>query len=357
MQVSEVVSIQQNFLTELKDANSGKKTSLPFIIHQLPESSLVKDGEVFQVIVIGGSVCWKAFVKKEAGKIKVLKQLGINPVFLIKYQDLPDFIERELDKNVRVLAINFAFPMDPIFEKGRLDGKLISGSKEYEFKGLIDKKVGEEIEKYVQKKQNRKITVSVANDTICLLLSGLTKFSWEQLVGGIVGTGINFAFFLDEKKLVNLEAANFDKFLLSNEAKELDKSSVHPGRALLEKEVSGAYLYKLFNTALNKQNLNHQPLSSTKDLDELMIGEDKKLANLAKHFMDRSSELVSVEMGGIALFKKTNLVFIMEGSLFWLGLGYKRHIKAILDKTIPDLDIKFTKIENSTVLGAAKLVC
>ncbi len=356
MDLTGLKSIQQNFLTELKDANSGKKTSLPFIIHQLPKSSLVKDGDSFQVIVIGGSVCWKAIIKKEGDKLKVLKQLGINPTYLIKYQDLCDFIERELDKEVKVLAINFAFPMDPIFERGRLDGKLISGSKEYEFKSLIGKKIGEEIEKFVQKKQKRKITVSVANDTICLLLSGLTKYKWDELVGGIVGTGINFAFFLDKNKLVNLEAANFDKFPLSIEAKKLDSTSVHKGRALLEKEVSGAYLHKLFNIALKNQGINYPLISATRELDELMISDDKKIAKLAKHFMQRSSELVASEMGGIALFKKQDLVFIMEGSLFWLGLGYKRHIKDLLEKTIPKLKIKFSKIDNSTILGAAKLV-
>lgn len=356
MDINLIKSIQQNFLNELKDSNQGKKTSLPFIIHQLPASSLVKDGEIFQVIVIGGSVCRKAIIKKEGANLRILKQLGINPVFLKKHQNLADFIERELDKEVKVLALNFAFPLEPIFEHGRLDGKLISGSKEYEFKSLIGKKVGEEIEKYVQKKQKRKITVSVANDTICLLLSGLTKYPWDSLVGGIVGTGINFAFFLDKNKLVNLESANFDKFSLSQEAKELDKDSVHPGKALLEKEVSGAYLHKLFNIALKNQKINYPQIASTKDLDELMIGEDKMLADLAKHLMERSSELVATEMGGIALFKQKDLVFIMEGSLFWLGLGYKRHIKEILNQTVANLNIKFAKIDNSTILGAAKLV-
>lgn len=49
-------TIKSNFLYELKDAYSGKKTSLPFIVHQLPSSSLIGQNAVFEVLVIGGSV-------------------------------------------------------------------------------------------------------------------------------------------------------------------------------------------------------------------------------------------------------------------------------------------------------------
>lgn len=356
MDISEVRSLQQNFLKELKDAEAGKKTSLPFIVHQIPETSLVKDEEIFQAIVVGGSVCRKALLKKSEGKIRIIKQERINPALLKKNQDLVDFVEKELYKDVKVVAINLAYPLTPIFENNRLDGVLISGSKEFTFDNQVGKKVGKEIEKYVYKKQKRKIIVSVANDTICLLLSGLIKYSWEELVGGIVGTGINFAFFLDKNKLVNLESANFDKFPQSEELKELDKTSARPGKSLLEKEVSGAYIYKIFNLALKNRKINHPEIPDTKELDDLIVSDDPSVSALAKEVMERSSELTASEIGGIALFKKRNLVFIMEGSLFWIGLNYKEHIKKVLLETVPNLKIKFAKIENSTVLGAGKLI-
>ncbi len=355
MDLTTLKIVQKNFFKELKDANAGKKTSLPFIIHELPNTSLVKEDEVFEALVIGGSVCTKALLKKTQKKLKIIKKESINSTFLKKYQDPADFIERNLYPDIRIVALNFAYPLKPVFEQGRLDGILMSGSKEHTFKKILHKKVGKEIEDYVAKKQNRQIIVSVANDTICLLLSGLTKYSWEELVGGVLGTGVNFAFFLDKNHLVNLESANFDKFLQSIEAKELDKKSTHPGKSLFEKEVSGAYLCELFNIALKVKGIKHERIHDTKELDDLMLSDDRKLASLAKSLMEKSADLVAGEIGGIALFKKRNLIFVMEGSLFWVALGYKRRISARLLETVP-FGIKFSKIEDSNIFGAAKLV-
>lgn len=355
MDLTTLKTIQKIFFNELKDAKSGKKTSLPFIVHELPNTSLVKEGEVFEVLVIGGSVCTKALLKKTQKKLKIIKKESVNSSFLKKYQDLTDFIERNLYPDVKIVALNFAYPLKPVFEDGRLDGILVSGSKEYKFEKMLGKKIGKEIEDYVAKKQKRQIAVSAANDTICLLLSGLTKYPWQELVGGVLGTGVNFAFFLDKHHLVNLEAANFDKFPLSKEAKELDEKSTHPGRSLFEKEVSGAYLSELFNIALKEQGIKHERIHDTKEIDSLMISDNPKLAALAKSLMEKSADLVAGEVGGIALFKNRNLVFVMEGSLFWVGLGYKRRINAKLSETVP-FEIKFSKIEDSNILGAAKLV-
>ena len=53
MDTKTLKTIQSNFLQELQDASLGKKTSLRFIVHKIPSSSLVKMGEVFEVLVIG----------------------------------------------------------------------------------------------------------------------------------------------------------------------------------------------------------------------------------------------------------------------------------------------------------------
>ena len=111
----------------------------------------------------------------------------------------------------------------------------------------------EEIEQYVEHKYHKKIIASTANDTICLLLSGLIDHPWSKIAGGIVGTGLNFAIFLDEHTSVNIEAANFDKFICSDECKEIDSESAKPGAALFEKETAGAYLYRHFNIILEKK--------------------------------------------------------------------------------------------------------
>ncbi len=356
MDLRELKKIADNFTKELNDANSGKKTSLAFIIHELPESSIVKNGEIFQVMVIGGTVCTKGLVKKEINGLKILKKELIKKNLFVTNHDVFSFIEKELEKDIKVLALNFAYPIKPIFEKGKLDGVLLQGTKENDFGDLIGKKIGESLENYILEKLNREIKVSVANDTICLLLSGLTKFSWEKIVGGIVGTGTNFAFFLDEKKLVNLESGNFDKFPLSEEAKKIDKSSLTPGKYLFEKEITGAYLYRHFNLLLEEKGLDYPKLTSTKQLDEVISGSNDKAADIAKNILKRSSDLVAAAVSGIAEFKKSDLDICMEGSLFWKVLGYKDEMNSLVKKLVPNFKMEFVQIEDSNILGAAKLV-
>lgn len=86
------------------------------------------------------------------------------------------------------------------------------GQKNMCFEGLIGEVVGLAIEKKVLEVRQQQIHVGMANDTICLLLSGLTHTWWDHVAAGIVGTGLNFALFLDQHTLVNLESANFSKF-------------------------------------------------------------------------------------------------------------------------------------------------
>lgn len=356
MDIPTLQTIQANFLQELKNAQSGKQTSLAFITHQLPQNPIVKNNEVFQVLVIGGSVCKNAKVIKEKNSISILEMTQKpQPPFITK-EDLFSFIEKELLENVSVLALNFAYPLQPVFHNNKLDGVLVSGAKENTFTGLIGKQLGLEIGQHMQQQRNRSITVSVANDTICLLLSGLMKHPWETLAAGIVGTGYNAAFFLDEKKLVNLEAGNFNKFSPSEEEKEVDLHSSAPGLKLFEKEISGAYLYRHFNSILQKKGIDYHPLSSTWELKTLALKNIAPVSELAMQLIEKSASLVACQIGGITLFKQKNMAFVMDGSFFWEEDIYKNLVEQYLQKLIPNFTVTFHEIENTTIIGAAKLV-
>jgi len=354
--ITDLEFIRDNFLKELEDAKHGKKTSFPFIAHQLPASPIVKNGETFQVMVIGGTIFRKALMKKENGEIRIFKRAEkFQPPFHSK-EDFLLFVEKELAENISVLALNFAYPMKPVFSDGRLDGKLLAGSKENTFGEMVGKQVGEEIEKYILKTYKRKILVSSANDTVCLVLSGLNKFSSDELIGGIVGTGLNFGLFLDKDTIINLEAANFDKFPKSSDAIIVDKQSASPGRGLFEKEIAGAYLYKRFNILAKKQKLNIEPLHSTQELDQLSQMHTPIASKLAKEMILNSASLIAAAIAALTLYKKKDLVFVVEGSLFWLADGYRQQIQKCLLKLVPEYKPKFTKITHSTLIGGAKLV-
>jgi hexokinase len=349
-------TIQLNFLSELKSGMRGKKTSLPFILHSLSSTPLINDREVFQVMVMGGSVFKKArAVKNKKGVVLSRAEKEQLPIMRTK-KDFISFVERHIDLGVTVVGLNFAYPLGPVFEDGKLDGALLSGTKEHSFGGVVGERVGKMLEEHFMRKYKRKISFAVANDTVCLLLSGLEKASWENLACGIVGTGVNFAFFIRQNDLVNLESANFNRFPLSDEAKEIDLQSAHQGRALFEKETSGAYLYQHFNSIVTKQKLGYKQLSSTYELKMLALRDKSLASTLARGLIKKSAALVATQIGGITLLKNHDMTFVMDGSFFWEEDIYRNYVEDYLRILIPNRRVVFASVDDSPLVGAAKLV-
>lgn len=356
MQKQSLATIAENFCHELERAKNSHKTSLPFIRHHLSLKPKIQTDEVFQVLRIGGSIYQNALVKRVNGKIAIVKSTQKPlPIFTSESVFL-SFIEKALEKDVGHLALNFAYPVTPMSRDGYLDGRLIMGTKEHNFEGMVGKLVGQTIERHIQDKLHRVIHVALANDTVCLVLSGLTQFPSKGLVGGVVGTGLNFALFLDEKTIVNLEAANFDKFPQSAEGKLIDKASVRPKSALIEKEVAGGYLYQHFNIRLHKEGLDFPEIKSTKEMDAVAFKNIPMVSLLAREVSDHSSSLVSCQIAGIAQFLKRDIVCVIEGSLFWKGWRYKENVGVTVKQLAPQYQVSFVFIEQSGILGAAKLI-
>lgn len=340
---------------ELRNAASGKETSFPFLRNKLPEHSLVQPGELFQVIVIGGSVGKSALLRKEDTALTVLETAE---------QHLPQFSDTGLFYNflrevvmpdVPHIALNFAYPLDPIFRDGRLDGVLVTGMKEHAFKGLVGKPVGEEIETHLPGH-----TVTTANDTICLLLAGLDdnegEVDPEGIACGIVGTGVNFAYFESPTEAINLEAANFTGFPRTEEDRLVDEASLRPGSAWLEKATSGAYLHQHFNLLVRKMGLSYPQLTSTEELDQALQADDDQVALLAHSLIERSAELIATQIAGITNYKSRDMTFLMEGSLFWKGTNYRQTVEAQAGKLASKHHISFIHHPDSPILGAAQLV-
>lgn len=348
-------TVAKNFEAELKDAKNGRATSLPFIIHKLSTKPLVNLDEPFQVMAIGGTIFRKAIVEVTKSGLKFIERdQKYQPPFHSK-NDFDKFIEAEISPKVNVIALNFAYPLKPVFKNGKLDGVLVNGGKENVFSNLIGREVGTEVEKLLFAKRKQKVKVAVANDTICLLLSGLDKSTPKELAAGVVGTGMNFAFFLSDGTAVNLESANFDKFPPSPETNLIDVNSANPKKSIFEKEVSGAYLYKHFNLIAQSKNIGHSPLASTQDLDKLAHS-TTAAAKIAKDLLANSASLVAAQIAGILNFKNRDMAFVIEGSLFWLSDGYRQNVKKILAEICPQYKAKFLKVADSTLVGATHLV-
>lgn len=350
-------TIAQEVVVELTNARVRKNTSYKYIPHTFSPHPIVKDGEQFQVLIIGGSVYKSAILTKKLGQISVISQeQGQQPLFDTEETFLR-FISEKVNPEVSVIGMNFAYALDPLFERGRLDGLMVGGNmKDNAFFGLENKPLGTTIEQYLLTSRKQTVIVSAANDTICLLLSGLTQYSWDQVAAGIVGTGMNFALFENESTMINLESAHFDKFELSTDAKIMDKASQNPGRALLEKEVAGAYLHKLFNQAVKSRHFNYDILTSTEQIDEIAEKDTGEAGILANELLDRSASLVAAQIAGITKFLGRDTSFVMEGSLFWKGYRYRERVSNIVRTLLPDMNVSYINIPDSGIFGGAKLV-
>ncbi len=362
--LEELQEIRNNWRLELDNSTTGQTTSLIFAKHTVIPAQ--PSSEKGLVIVVGGSHLIVAQIARQNGIVEILTYDKSSLPVLEAKEILFSLLEKQIPKDISKIALNFAYPLQPAQRSGliptgaprsgdSLDGLLLAPSKEHQFGGLIGQNVGQELEKYLEARFSRKFQVAVANDTVCLVLAGLSQSSPDNLAGGIVGTGFNFGLFLDRQTLVNLEAANFNKFPQSTTGKIITQESQEPDKGWYEKEVSGAYLYKHYNLLAKEQKLKE--VSSTVELNTLAAGAQPE-GKLAQALFARSASLVAAQIAGVYDFKKQNqLNLVMEGSLFWRGWNYKnlvyKHLQA-MDLTLNHLQV--FKIERSYLLGAAELI-
>lgn len=294
--------IKNNYLEQLKKIEAS----------QITELGNIKKFSDYMVLVIGGSVYQ---IKDRAKLVKT----GKVPVFVSKDVFLK-FLEEIIDKKTDFLILNLAWPFSSFLRENYPDGKLITGTKEHEFVGLVGKKVGEEIEKYLWKIRKQKIKIAVLNDVVSLVANK------KNCIGGVVGTGLNFGFWINDNSIVNLETGSFGDFEMSETGKKVDELSVNPGKYKIEKEIAGAYLYKHFNL-LSKTKIN-----STKELSEIAEKGNAIDKKIARDLLERSASLVSVLIKAIMEYlQKEQIDILIEGSLFWKGYLYKENVYRYLE--------------------------
>jgi len=355
--LEELKQIVNNFTLELENSRSGKQSSLSWLISPLPDRNYLNVGSEFQVMAIGGSNYHGGVFRKQADTSELVG--SISKLALPKFtsaQVFLDFIVSQLAPGIDYLTLNLAYPIEPLLKDNLIDAKLLKATKEHEFVGLIGQYVGTAITDYIHTKLERVVKVSVANDTVCLVLAGLNlpQSSKAKIVGGIVGTGVNFGMFLGTDSIVNLETGNFASFRASESGQWIDARSNQPGAYLFEKEVAGAYMWQHYNYYNEKYGLNYPQIDSTDDLSTLIRNHASGF-DLAQALLDRAASLVAAQVAGIANYKRlAELQFIMEGSVFWKAPGFKKNIVKLLPQ-LTETTIDFAQLELSYLLGPANL--
>ncbi len=352
--------IQQNFLKELIAASKNKPSSISFIKHPFPKKPLLTHG-IIQGIVIGGTNYILSTEEISHGKTRNIleRKTGVLPTFDTK-QRFIDFLSEHLDPRAIAVGVNFGFKMKATYGKdGTLDGTVMAkGTKEHTFTGLTEP-IGTVLKTVFAKKYGKNILTSVANDTVCLLLSGNGKEHGSL----IAGTGFNLGLLLENDKtdvIINLEAGNFDKFKQSTILKQIDAKTKNPGEKLFEKTVSGKYLAQYFNEKSKELNLPIEPLLTSQELSELSHANHTDVAgDLARAIIERSAFLVASAIASLYEFtaKPNSFTIIGEGSLLWNGWHYHQNImKQLKALEVPSGAVTIKDVKDSSINGAVGLI-
>lgn len=279
----------------------------------------------------------------------------------------------------------FSYPATSLFNG---DAELLKWVKGVNIKDMEGNAVGKPLIDYLNKNSDSNFSkVTVVNDTITSLFSGLKNTNFDAYVGLIVGTGTNMATFLPSENIpklneiknwkgktpVNLETGNFFPPHLTATDDVVDYRLDNPGMQRFEKAVSGMYLGRIFKAAFPNEHF-----ADEMDAERLtyIINHPDEYKNdyveVASQIYERSASLVAASLAGIIKSlhevdsSTKHIQIVAEGSLFWSTvneekLSYSVVVKTCLNELLKKLDmgekdVVISKIENANLIGAAMAV-
>ena len=266
--------------------------------------------------------------------------------------EMAEYIHPYITEDIDVVAINFAFPIASFLRDDRLDATLIRSTKSGVFRDSIGTSIGKTCENIFQTFLGRMITVSLANDTSCLLLAGQEQAHTSDILGLIVGTGFNMAF-IEDNYLINLESGNMSNLDFPMTTHYIDSKSHNPGSQLFEKTVAGYYLYQHYNYQISEEL---KAISSTQELSYKAQYGNPEEQTFAQTLLQQSATYVAAHLAALAEYRQYSEVSVMaEGSLIIKGYQYQNMVTKIYT-SLTAIPITWYNHEQSSLLGCAKLV-
>lgn len=375
----ELREITKIFTEEIKLGIQSPGSSLPCIPHPIdPLRPHAKERGMS--VVIGGSAGASCEWQAAAASITLssVTRFPIPSHITTEFLKTKLFHQGSSPQNFPI-GLNLAFRLRPELRDGFLDGTLLANSKESRFDTeLIGNIVGKTLEDTL--KENNTEThprIAVANDSICLLLAAnmlRDPHDSHPPIAGIVGTGVNFAFFADKNAVspekcqpwirqwhgkhvaINAESGHFRQLPQSVWDTQVDKESKHPGHFLAEKQISGAYLSRLYNKVADEHAI--APVQNTQEIDRVAQNPKEKGHALALAILERSAQLVAMKIAGIVSYlqpSSRSITLVMEGSVYWKGYRYQELVQYWLTQLIPSIQVKIKRLDDSNLIGGALL--
>lgn len=385
----ELMDIAHDIEQKIKIGLAENNTEIKCLPTFIPSARKMKNGCSY-VLDLGGSNLRAAVVSFENGIPRFEKSTVETRVPWERNVSFPR--EKFLEMQGRLLSslhypetcpmgYCFSFPATSLLNR---DAKLVRWTKGIHVPGTVGQNIGRMLLEHLNDKYKdiRVENISVINDTIASLFSGLLGAEMGAHIGLIVGTGTNMATFVDAEKIpklkavkewrgltpLNLESGNFHPPYLTKWDDLVDENSENKGQQRFEKAVSGMYLGRIFKSIF--PNSEFDPGIGAKGLVEMLNNPTKYAPDqilISQLIYKRSAQFVGTSLAGLIKLRATHrsihrVRIVAEGSLFWSRVAgkneYKETTKKTLEKLIAmmglsQLSIEFLKIKDSNLIGTA----
>ncbi len=377
-----------NFFVEVKGLE--QLAAQPVIVTSSANLGTIPEGKKVIVIDAGGTNFRSCLVEKNPEGKLVISYFQKTSMPGVHHQLSKKQFYLQIAKNLEELkgksdTIAFCFSYALQIENG--DGKVLWFSKEVKAPEAVGTWVGKELkEALISLGWNSNIRINILNDTAALLLSGFISENqkWGSHIAFILGTGMNSAYIADSKIVVT-ECGMFSEVLQSDFDKSVDENSATPGKSLLEKMCSGAYIgeiaYKMILAAyedglISKQIFRCHPIfacMTAADFDGFLADDDKSpsvlqeaaaygtendrqvIEELLQKLIERAAFICAQAiMAAYANADKTKdhapVCINCNGSTFWKTPHLKKLVENCLKKHL-DRRFNIVQIENDITSG------
>ena len=309
------------------------------------------------------------------------------------YKAIADNISR-LKDSADTISFCFSYAM-AITEDG--DGKIIRFSKEVKAPEAVGTYLGKELLSELKIQGWKKVKkINVLNDTTALLLSSFVEAgrkNYKSHIAFILGTGMNSAY-INKGQIIVTECGMFSDLYQSDFDLRVCSHTTEPGKSLLEKMTSGAYLgelaFEMINSACQEnifskafaEEFSKLSFVSTADFDQILlprqISDSKKiitshlmpalekgtsedsqiLKTILESIITRSAFLTAEAIYAAILDTDKNekdsaapVAIACNGSTFWKTPLLKEKVESRLKELLPT-DFEIIKIDDDITKGS-----
>ncbi|MFW5807686.1 MAG: hypothetical protein ACOCWH_01390 [Spirochaetota bacterium] len=396
-------------IAEMEAGLSGNDSSYDMIPTYIQKNDNITYGEEVIVLDAGGTNFRVCTVIIGRDHVPVISNFSTYPMPGMTeevsrdefFETIYSYIEPVIDRSDRI-GFCFSYPaqIDP-----DLDCTLLFFAKEIKAPEVIGEKIGENINRTLEKHGHGRKQITILNDTIATLLAGMLNpahSNFQNYIGFILGTGLNAGYMernanitkvagLDpsSSQAINIECGRYTGLPHSPIDRKFFTQTKDPDVALFEKVISGAYLGGLCTTLFKQaaedglfceadrdKILKMEPFSTPEIsfiLEQIALPDGRRKIDftcdtletmrfLSMHMVDRVGFLSSLVLTAAALKEGAEtsadapLCLSINGSTVEKMHGLRIKLEYWLDKIMKDrygIHYKILFIENAPIIGSA----